>query len=437
MTLILPGELRQVSASGSGGVPWRARGLVALFDIARARELINGVVASSNTTTREVGRGGVSGDFSGTIRQQYPHHPAFALTTAWSLAVYCDVDALSNYSSIYAKQSSPTENGIEIRLGSGSTDSHILVHRSNAGGFAQYSTGANRITAGDKGVLLVITEPSGSVNDAGGFVYVNGVKSAASTSVGGGGTGTISDIGSDVWIGRRSDGSTQLDGKIYYVALFRRSLDEGEVRELSRNPRQLLFRPEPTWPFSATGAASHDATGALAADAATLAGTATHLTLHTTSGALSADAATVAGTATHLTLHTTTGALAADAATVAGAAVHPHTTTGALSADAATVAGTAAHLTLHTTTGALAADAAAVAGSAAHTVPGASHDTDGALSADAATVAGTATHLTLHSTTGALAADAATVSGAAVHGSGTTISVVQPYITVYFWKRAA
>ena len=88
-----------------------------------------------------------------------------------------------------------------------------------------------------------------------------------------------------------------------------------------------------------------------------------------------------------------------------------HATDGALSADAATVAGTATHLTLHTTTGALAADAA--------------------------TVAGTATHLTLHTTTGALVADAATVSGAAVHGSGTTISVVQPYITVYFWKRAA
>lgn len=70
------------------------------------------------------------------------------------------------------------------------------------------------------------------------------------------------------------------------------------------------------------GAASttHAATGALAAGAATVAGTAARNATHTSSGALAAGAAVVAGTANHLTSHAATGALTAGAATVAGAA---------------------------------------------------------------------------------------------------------------------
>lgn len=148
-------------------------------------------------------------------------------------------------------------------------------------------------------------------------------------------------------------------------------------------------------PDDAPASGSFTSTGALAADAATVSGTATHLTLHASSGALAAQDAVVAGTATHLTLHTATGALSADAATVAGAAAltstGSFTSVGDLSADAAVVAGTAVHYTLHTSTGALAADAAVVAG--------------------------TATHYALHTATGELVADAASVSGSAVDES--------------------
>jgi hypothetical protein len=136
-------------------------------------------------------------------------------------------------------------------------------------------------------------------------------------------------------------------------------------------------------------------------------------TTHTTTGDLAAAAATVAGTAAHLTLHTATGDLVAGAATVTGSAVHPHTTTGVLAAGEATVAGTATHLGLHTTIGALEAGAATVAGTADHTAAAGSHDTTGALAADAAVVVGTAIHLTLHTTTGALVAGSATIHGEA------------------------
>lgn len=168
----------------------------------------------------------------------------------------------------------------------------------------------------------------------------------------------------------------------------------------------------------AGGAPSHSTTGALTAQDATLAGTATHLTLHATTGALSAQASTVSGAAQHQ--HATTGALSAQAATIAGTATHLtlHTTTGALAAQASTVTGVAAHQ--HATAGALAAQAATISGAADHTTAGASHATSGDLVAQAAALAGSATHLTLHSTSGALSAQAATVAGSAAHQHATT-----------------
>lgn len=168
-----------------------------------------------------------------------------------------------------------------------------------------------------------------------------------------------------------------------------------------------------TWTDNVSGVVSHPSSGGLAAQASTVAGSATHLTLHATSGALAAQVATIAGTAADH--HSNIGALTAQAATVAATATHLtlHTSSGALSGQAATVAGTAAHQ--HAATGSLVSGSAVVSGAADHTVAGSSHATSGALAAQAATVAGSATHLTLHATSGALAAQAAAVAGSAVH----------------------
>jgi len=190
------------------------------------------------------------------------------------------------------------------------------------------------------------------------------------------------------------------------------------------------------WFFPAASGGTHTTTGALAADAATIAGTAAHSALHATTGALASQDATIAGTAAHATLHATSGALSAQAATVAGTAAHQHATTGALSAQAATIAGSAAHQ--HATSGALSAQAAAIAGTAAHftlhtstgalvaqdaTIAGTAadeHSNTGALTAQAATIAGTAAHLTLHTSTGALTAQDATIAGAAADEHAST-----------------
>mgnify|MGYP003542901289 CR=1 FL=1 len=180
--------------------------------------------------------------------------------------------------------------------------------------------------------------------------------------------------------------------------------------------------------FGAAGTATHPSSGALAAQAATVAGTAVHLTLHATSGALAAQAATIAGTAADH--HSNIGALSAQAATVAGTATHLtlHTSSGALTGQAATVAGTAAHQ--HAATGALVAQSATIAGAADHTTAGASHSTSGALTAQDATIAGSATHLTLHATSGALAAQAATIAGTSAHQHASTGALAAQAATV-------
>ena len=169
------------------------------------------------------------------------------------------------------------------------------------------------------------------------------------------------------------------------------------------------------WFFPAASGGTHSTTGALAAQDATIAGTAAHSALHATTGALASQDATIAGTAAHLALHTSTGALSAQAATIAGTAAHQHAATGALSAQAAAIAGTAVHNLLHTSTGALTAQDATISGAAAH-----QHASTGALTAQDATIAGTAAHATLHTTTGALSAQAAAIAGTAAHEHATT-----------------
>lgn len=212
----------------------------------------------------------------------------------------------------------------------------------------------------------------------------------------------------------------------YGAAMSPEQLPPGFLSRLTNIPAawEVLFEPlQIDVEVPAAAAGSFTSTGALAAAAAEIAGTAAHYTLHASSGALSAQAAVVAGTATHLTLHTSSGALEAGAAVVAGTANHVtvHTATGALEAQAAEVAGDAAHTSdgAFSATGALSADAAAVAGTATHYTL---HTSTGALAADAATVAGTAQHLTLHTATGALVADPASVSGVAEHtGDGAVV----------------
>lgn len=267
-------------------------------------------------------------------------------------------------------------------------------------------------------------------------VYVNGAQTAVTTLVTPSGTPTTNT--DPFLIGNRGiDLLREWDGLLADFLIFDRLLTDAELRSITVDPWQIFEAPRRVYKAPAGG--SYATTGALSADASTIAGAAAHLTLHATSGALSSQVAAIVGTAAHLTLHATTGALAAQSATMVGTAAHEHATTGALVSDAATVngtatrsdpgagyatsgalaaqdstiAGTAAHFTFHVISGALAAVDSSIAGSAVHSPL---HAATGALSADPAQITGTAEHLTLHETSGALASAEATISGTALHG---------------------
>jgi hypothetical protein len=276
-------------------------------------------------------------------------------------------------------------------------------------------------------------------------VFANGIKGATEAAITGTLQGHCGSVNPEVELGCRSfgGGTSPFYGQIIAVFRWNRALSDSEAIEVSRNPWQLLSPiPRRIFAAEAAGPATHATSGALAADAAVVAGTAARTHVHTSSGALAANAAVVAGTAARTHVHTSSGALAANAAVVAGTAArthvhtssgalaadaavvagtaartHAHATSGALAADAAVVAGTAARTHVHTSSGALAADAAVVAGTADHSVPGATHTTSGALAAASASVSGIATLIKSHAATGALSAGVAVVAGTAERSS--------------------
>jgi len=250
----------------------------------------------------------------------------------------------------------------------------------------------NVVVVGKWNIASSSSPPSGSSTALDAKLWLNGKKEVAGNATNG--ALGVTSLGDTILHGRTSDNLRQVNGAQALAVSWNRVLSDAEHASFYANPWQL-FAPiqRKIWVPNAGGGGSHPSSGALASSAATIAGTATHLTLHTTSGALAASDATIAGSANRSTTHPTSGALVASDAVIAGAATH---------------------LTLHTSSGSLVAGDAELAGAADHSAPGA-HTTSGALAADVAVIAGSAAHLALHTSTGALVADSASIAGTALH----------------------
>jgi hypothetical protein len=229
----------QSQASLGASALWRAHGLVALFDTRLGVELIHNNRASNLTTSVSSGVGGIAADFSGTANQQYAHREAYSTTGAMTLVFLLDVNALSNFGALIAKQGTTTSNcPYEIRLGAVSpTAGDLQCLRASASAYS-FSTvsGSNIIFAGDKFVRLIVRFTDADEVPIG-HAFVNGTKYA----FGGVPVGRVptDNTLATVWIGRRYDGATQLDGRIYYVALFNRAISDAEVLALTVNPWQV------------------------------------------------------------------------------------------------------------------------------------------------------------------------------------------------------
>lgn len=229
-------------------------GLKAVFDQRYKREHITGTVASVDTATSAVGRFGRLKNYSGSANTRYPHHPNFAIIGDITIVALCEIRSLTNYTAIVAKQGTVSSAApYELRLGGSSANrGEVDFIRAGASGFQEMRCAVDVVPTGFSGVLA-FTRPTGTITDTTGNVFVNGNKSALSAAFGSG-NGAATDNGtSDVWIGRRYDGVTQLDGKIYYVLLFNRVLNDFEIRSISQNPWQI-FKPMPRRIFAEAGA---------------------------------------------------------------------------------------------------------------------------------------------------------------------------------------
>ena len=227
--------------------------MVALFDVSNAIELISGQLASVNTAARLARQDGAPRDFTSQY-QRYAHRPAYAQTGPCTIAMVLDVDALTNYSHLIAKQrTNGNDIPYELRLGAGSNDAQLsLIRASASASIGNTASGSNIISAGSRSVLLICSMGFGigpAID-----VWVNETKySVAAVD---NGTGATDDGASDVWIAQRQDGVTQLDGGIYYVALFDRQFTDSMAEEM-RADRFGVYEPGSIWvPVSSGGAAS-------------------------------------------------------------------------------------------------------------------------------------------------------------------------------------
>ena len=167
-----------------------------------------------------------------------------------------------------------------------------------------------------------------------------------------------------------------------------------------------------------SGAATHTASGVLTGDAATVSGTATHLSSHAASGALTGQASTLSGTANRFRVMASSGALTGQSSQLAGSASRStgavaHSTSGALTGASSTISGSASRFRAFAATGALATPGAVVAGSAARSGSFITHSTSGALAGQGSTIAGVATYQAKHATPGALVGQASQLAGTA------------------------
>ena len=383
---------------------WLDRGMVALFDQRALVDAVSGTLATTNTASPRVSQLGVAQDYSGTANTQYPHRPAYATTGAFTIVTLLDVDAHTSYGAVIAKQGTTTTNApYELRIGPASAgDSRVNLVRASAGSFAGQVVSASNLmpTLPAMSQVLIVTGTSASIGTSGAF-WINGV---GGTYTGAGG-GNCTDNGAAVWIGRRYDGATQLDGRIYYVALFNRAISAAEAAEITAAPWRLFADQRVPIPTASVGGSPALSGGASSTVTVTAAGAGS--AAESASGAASASVNVTAAGAGTAAEQASGGASAS--VTISAAGAGSIQASGGASASVVVTAAGAGTASTATSGGA----SAVVTVSAAGTGTATEAASGGASSAVSVTAAGAGT-----SSAGASGGSTATVSVSAV-GAGT------------------
>jgi hypothetical protein len=242
----------QIAAGVNWGNPI-SHGLGGLFDTRNAVELVYSNAAKNKTSLISATQAGLAADFSATANQQYSHRPGYAATGAVTIFAVVVIRSLSSYTAIISKEQTTTRNmPYELRLGNTSSDGAFTYGRANNADYKRSSASTSIASASVNLQTIAARSISGNPADIP-DAFVGYIKTALSVKAGG--ATTVTDTGADVWIGRRFDGATQLNGKILYVAVWGRALGDSEIFSLTANPWQLFATlPRRIWaPGAAAG----------------------------------------------------------------------------------------------------------------------------------------------------------------------------------------
>ena len=218
------------------------KNVAAIFDTRAGVEICLGTKASNLSSVLTTSSGGLCSDFSSTANQQYPHRPQYAVTGPITVFILAEIRAFNNSTPLIIKGAGTTYTPYEVRSGWMSVGGAQLgILRGTTVGYGTGVVSTNIIS--NKGIgsvrALAVRRYHGNARGST-DLFVDGVYTLGAYEDWSGADAPVVDNGADVWIGRRSDGATQLDGRIYYIAVFARALQNSEIISLSNNPWQLF-----------------------------------------------------------------------------------------------------------------------------------------------------------------------------------------------------
>lgn len=191
---------------------------------------------STGNSLPVVGRRGRASEFD--LRDaRFAHKTRYAIVSSGVTFLACmEVDAFTNYAHVVAKQSTSTTHcPYEFRLGYGATDAELTVVRASGSSF--------RVWRANSGAGIP-TPPAGRPTVCGFSVADNLCQTAPTFVVdgatwtaidgGGGGTGSVTDVGAEMMFGYRPDAATRLDGRIYGAVLLNTGVSARVLAELSQ-----------------------------------------------------------------------------------------------------------------------------------------------------------------------------------------------------------
>lgn len=206
-------------------------------------DMVDGQPPSSVSATGfDAGRLGVGVDFDPASNSQvvFPHRDRYATISPRGMTIVAAVrcDTATGVQAILAKQTSTTTYApYEFRLNQASGSRNPYLVRAYATGYRGCRATSNIWTVGAE-MWIAFTQEDDQVESLG-TIAIDG-DFYGTALFGGSGAGTVADNGASVYIGRRYDGASELNGTIFGLYLFNRSLLLDELKAITTRGWQVF-----------------------------------------------------------------------------------------------------------------------------------------------------------------------------------------------------